>query len=248
MELPFFLQMITLRGHSFMPAPLDRSSTVIDLGAHRGEFSRQIIDRFGCRCVAVEANPSLLDKVRAANGVEPLWGAITDRDGSSIFYLSDNPEASTLSNESTELNGRRINVPTFTLESILRNLGISHVQLLKVDIEGAEIPFLLSVPEQITRLIDQITVEFHDFCGLVSADQIQNVRARLASLNFEEINFGTGDRAWINTNCLFVRRDAPRIGRLRRWYLKFVVLNVRRVVHLCRALFPSLGADALHLS
>ena len=125
MESPFFQQVTTVRGHTFIPAPLNRSSTVVDLGAHLGEFSQEMATRFGCRCVAVEANPNLIDQVRAATA-ESLWvRCYRPRRNLHTFYLSDSPEASTLSTESNMLNGQSVNVPTYSLETLLNKFGIS---------------------------------------------------------------------------------------------------------------------------
>jgi FkbM family methyltransferase len=239
-------QLASVRGHTFIPAPLDVSAVVVDLGANRAEFSRAVAERFGCRCVAIEANPEFVKSATPARNVELAWRAISDQEGSSDFYLSDNLEASTLFAEGAELNGKKVVVPTSTLESVLKKYGISHVDLLKVDIEGAEIPLLLSTPDYVMRSIDQISVEFHDFCDLVSAEQIASVKARLAALNFDEINLATGDKKWSNLNCLFVRRDAPRIGLFRRLYLKNAVIHVRRAAHFMRSVKSQRAARRLN--
>jgi FkbM family methyltransferase len=233
------LQMITLRGHSFVPAPIGRRSIVVDLGAHLGEFSEQIVSHFGCRCIAVEANPKLFESVRAIKGIEPVFGAISHNDGTASFYLSDNPEASTLIRENDTTTGA-VTVPTYRLQTILNRHSVGRVDLLKVDIEGAEAQLLLTTPRDVLRSIDQISVEFHDFCGLVSSEEIARIRKRLNRCDFQELCFD-------DLNSLFVRRDADGIGRLRLWYLYWIIRPARRAKHFTRSILRGFEHGLINL-
>jgi FkbM family methyltransferase len=226
MRLPDVSQTLELQGHTFLPFPLNESSIVVDLGANTGEFSRNIVRRFHCRCIAVEPNPSFLDRIRVLPGVETIWTALSDCDGQIDLHLSDNPEASTALPGSLGANGRSIPVPARTLESLLKELSLTHVDLMKVDIEGSEVSMILSASDDVLRSVDQISIEFHDFCKLVTMQQISAVHRRLNGLNFDAIEFGSG-----NENSLFVRRDAAGIGRIRRGYVKYV-LAIRALLHL----------------
>jgi FkbM family methyltransferase len=227
MKPPLLFQTLELQGHTFFPSPLRNSSVVVDLGANTGEFSRKIIQSFQCRCIAVEPNPSLLDNIRIISGVEAVWTAVSDCDGQIDLNLSDNSEASTALPGSLQANGRSTRVPARTLEGLLAQFNLAHVDLMKVDIEGSEVSMILSAPDDVLRSVDQMSVEFHDFCELVTEKQISAVHARLKDLNFDAIDFGPG-----NMNSLFVRRDAAGIGTIRRGYVKHGVLNVRRALHL----------------
>ena len=86
---------------------------------------------------------------------------------------------------------------------------------------------ILSAPDEVLRSVDQISIEFHDFCKLVTVKQISAVHTRLKDLDFDAIEFGSG-----NENSLFVRRDAAGIGRIRRGYVKYVLVNIRAMSHL----------------
>jgi FkbM family methyltransferase len=219
------LQMLTVRGHTFMPGPLSASSVVVDLGAHKGEFSLEVVQRFGCRCIAVEANPALLTVVKAVPGVEAVWGAVGGVDGEVELHLSTNSEASTvLRAHDAEFSGKSVRVPALQLARLLREQSVRRVDLLKVDIEGAEIAMLRSMNDEDLDRIVQISVEFHDFCGLVRAAEIQEARTRLERAGFEGMRFGRSNMNW-----LFVRRSA--VGSLPRLYLKHFVRRARRVYH-----------------
>ena len=224
-----FSPTLDLQGHTFFPSPLNRTSTVVDLGANRGEFSRRVLQRFQCRCIAVEPNPSLVDRIRALPGIEVAWAAVGDSDRQIELYLSDNSEASTALLGSIEANGKSVQVPMCSLENLLKRFGITRADLMKVDIEGSEVATILSAPDCVLQSIDQISVEFHDFCRLVTLEQVLAVYSRLERLNFYAIEFGPG-----RANTLFVRRDVAGIGGIRRTYAKHILLNLRAASHMVR--------------
>ncbi|HYE61173.1 MAG TPA: FkbM family methyltransferase [Phycisphaerales bacterium] len=225
--------MITLRGHTFLPAPIGPGSLVVDLGANTGDFSRQVRARYGCRVCAVEANPDLVPKVRAIEGVEVIHAAAVGRRGPIEFRLSDDILASSVCDLRPGVaNGRVVTVEGLTLPDILARFGLAlsptgqRLDLLKVDIEGAEVGLIMNAPDELLRSIDQITLEFHDFCGLNTADEIVQVCRRLKSLGFDGFRFGID-----NTNWLFARRGLKGVGALRRWYATQLIRNVRNALH-----------------
>jgi FkbM family methyltransferase len=209
---------VTIREHTILASTLSQRSTIVDLGASTGDFSQTIVQRFHCRCIAVEPNPTLFERLRAIAGVEGVWSAVSESEGETELNLADDPAASTiLSNHaSVKTNGLRVKVPTTTLENLFSRLNVTHVDLLKVDIEGAEIGMLLSTPDSVLRSIDQISVEFHDFCGLNTSAEVSAVLSRLDAAGFEPIRF---DR-WGNTDWLFGQRATSAFTPLRRAYLQ----------------------------
>ncbi|HYO09875.1 MAG TPA: FkbM family methyltransferase [Tepidisphaeraceae bacterium] len=221
--------MLTLRGHSFFPGPLGAGSTVIDLGAHRGEFSAQVRARFGCRCIAVEANPNLIEHVRKVEGVQAHGCALAGADGEMTLHYSANPEASSIKAGPMDATGDSAVVPARSLASLLAEAGVTRVDLLKVDIEGAEVEMFDSLSDDELCRIDQITIEWHDFSGAVSADEIARIAGRLDRVGFEAFRFGADNMNW-----LFARRDAPGLGRLRRKYVQLFVRPARGLLHAFR--------------
>jgi FkbM family methyltransferase len=218
----FLLQKVRVRGHTFIPTPILASSVVVDLGAHKGEFSRQIFDMFGCTCIAVEANPEL--QIDLPSG-RVIRAAVGDKDGIASLNLSDNPEASTLSNISNEANGKSLTVPVYSLQTLLNKTGVQHIDLLKVDIEGAEVGLLLSTPKEILWCVNQISVEFHDFCDLISLEDVLAVRQRMGELGYYAICFGY--HQFKNVDWLFIKRGV--VSPLRLFYVKNLIQGIHRL-------------------
>src|SRR5687768_4824762 len=189
MKAPHVLQMITLRGHSFLPGPIGSDSVVVDLGANRGEFSQRVRARFGCRCYAVEPTPRLFREIEQIPGVRSFNYAINDRDEPVTFHISESEVRSSLLGNLQRATGEHVTVQGRTLESFMAENQLSRINLLKADIEGAEVRLFESTSDQVLKRIDQITIEFHDFCGMMTEEQILVIRQRLERLGFDEMRF-----------------------------------------------------------
>lgn len=118
--------------------------TYVDVGAfHPSDDSvtRALYER-GWRGVNIEAQP---DRLAAFEEQRPqdtnLAVAIGDEDGTVTLTLPGNPGwASTLSPEETGADpaSETVEVPVRRLDTLLPELGIEHVDVLKIDVEGAE--------------------------------------------------------------------------------------------------------------
>jgi len=113
---------------------------VLDLGAHLGVWTLLAAAR-GCTVVAVEANPdnaSLLRASVAANHFEAVHvvaAAVSDRPGR-VRLLWSGPYGHVAAADQGE-DG--VDVPARTVDDILAELGIGHVDLVKMDVEGSEV-------------------------------------------------------------------------------------------------------------
>ena len=134
-----------MEGHTFAGNWLTPKSVVVDCGMNVGTFAQRIMERYGCRVIGVEANP-VLAKQNAANGLECHNYAICDRNGSVKFRVDH-----TFSMNSTMVGPEEegpdvIDVESIRLEDFLRAQGIGTVDMLKLDIEGAEIGLINDTP------------------------------------------------------------------------------------------------------
>lgn len=89
---------------------------------------------------------------------------LSDRDGYQTFYMPKNDHhisCSTVAHSGVGGAGREISVPMKKLSSLMADFGISHIDLLKMDIEGTEFAV---IPDFIKNGIypDQICVELHE--------------------------------------------------------------------------------------
>lgn len=196
-------RVLRIRGHTIWPPGLNSNSIVIDAGAHHGEFSSAIIQRFGSRCYLVEANPDLAATLSHPNYKAVIAAALASEDGKAVFWHRANLESGSILPRPREERATTAEVETITLASLMYRNSLKGVDLLKLDIEGAEFDFLNSAPEEVLHSIGQITVEFHDFLAEFSrAGLYKTVQRRLSGLGFLTccMSFRThGDVLFINT-------------------------------------------------
>ena len=98
---------------------------------------------------------------------------------------------------------RVIEVLAFSLLDLFDLVEARPLDLLKMDIEGAEIELLNTRPPSILQQIRQISVEFHDHCDLTPASQVRSTLAHLHKLGFFSVRMsrhGHHDTWLINRN------------------------------------------------
>ena len=209
-------------GHSFLPEWIHPGAVVVDLGAQRGQFALQMIDRFKVRCYAVEASPCLVREIPSHERLRVFNFAVGAVDGEVPFYVSEKARSSSLFLRTDRRMLETLNVPGKRLETFLRENRLDAIDLLKVDIEGAEMLVFDSMSDETFERIGQIAVEFHEPQGLVSAAEIRRVRRRLGRLGFRMIQF-----SWNSLDCLFVNQARCPINVIRWMCCHYVVRAVR---------------------
>jgi FkbM family methyltransferase len=180
---------VSERKYLFMPQfcdPMERDylarhltpgGVFLDIGANAGIYTLTAARAYarlgGGRVVAVEANPTMQARLRynvALNDLDdqvdlaPL--ALSGRDGEVEFSISDDNlgESGLLAT-----GGRSIRVPCRTLAGLLAERGITHMDGMKIDVEGMEdailMPFLANAdPGLLPRfiIIEDSTHRWHD--------------------------------------------------------------------------------------
>jgi len=102
-------------------------------------------------------NTAAYRNVRTVNAA--LW---SENCGLEIFDPQQGHTAFQMKDRSTSPGAQRTRVPGITLDKLLGDFGISHVDLLKIDIEGAEREvFARSGPW--IQCVDIIAIELHDW-------------------------------------------------------------------------------------
>jgi FkbM family methyltransferase len=207
------------RGHHFYAANLNKNSIVVDLGSHLGEFSTEITKTFGCKSYAVEALPSLYEKIQESELLNKLNYAITDCEKEVSFCVSENPEGNYVNSAGNIANSfeRIISVPGISLSRLIECKEIPSIDLLKVDIEGSEIDLFNSTSDELLKSIGQISIEFHDFKLDISKD-VEIIVKRLNLLGFICVRYSfytNGDVLFFNTNRL-------KINSSKLFYIQFL--------------------------
>lgn len=209
------------RGHTVLGFAPGSKPLVIDCGAHKGEFADSVYAAWGARCHSIEASPALFANMDLPPGANGYNFAVGGSDGEVSFTLSDNPEASHVGSGGHVGDRRQITVPARSLAGFLDEVSPAGVDLLKLDIEGAEIAALQGLEDRHLARIGQITVEFHDFCGYVTSSEVDAAIERLRGAGFAVFPFSyhtRGDVLMVNQALHPLSAiDRFRIGRVERY-------------------------------
>lgn len=124
--------------------------TVVDLGANAGQATVYLRDRFpGASIVAVEADPETARLAARNTRTDPntvvVSAAVGDYDGTvTLTRLPGHSWGSNLFSAWSSPESRRLQVTSVTLGTLFRQHALDDVDLLKVDVEGAEMLALTS--------------------------------------------------------------------------------------------------------
>ena len=129
---------------------LRRGSTVVDVGANVGFFTFLAARIVGPKGLVVSFEPeptsfSLLTRSLTRNNflnVIPIQKSLSDVDGERTLHLSATSHKG-LHSIVYDSGGPNISVPSARLDTEAARLGLGHIDLLKIDAEGAE-PEILS--------------------------------------------------------------------------------------------------------
>lgn len=179
------------------PAPV-----VVDVGANLGSFSRAMAGTFAGTVYAIDASPTIFKQLKSDSGIQKFNLAMTGESGVVRFNLSSNSEASSI----FKLDGwdytETVEVSAITLEDFIQQIGVKKISVLKLDIEGAELEVLAKAPPEILRMCDQISVEFHEWMGVGTVDEVKAVIKRVCECGFFHLSLVRGKYA----DVLFVNR------------------------------------------
>lgn len=131
---------------------------ILDFGANIGLFSLYAQD--GNQVYSIEPDPKhfkILEKLTEPyDNMHPKNIALSHIDGDVDFYLS--PPDNTTMNSLINKSGEKIEVKGMTLNTLLTELKLDSVDLVKCDIEGSEM--LALTDDNLSKVADKIKVWF----------------------------------------------------------------------------------------
>jgi FkbM family methyltransferase len=158
-----------------MSKHLGSGGVFVDVGAHIGYYTlkaAQVVGSQG-RVLAIEPNPDTLPILRenvAANHdamvtVEPVACSDSDTTLELFSAAGANSGESSLSRKNAEQAGAlkaSYHVPARRLDAIIQACGVLRLDLLKIDVEGAELLVLKGAQETLDRFHPVVTMELEE--------------------------------------------------------------------------------------
>ena len=160
---------------SIIKSKIGPGATMIDVGAHIGTMSlraARVVGDTGS-VVAVEPNPNTLRKLRTNIALSGAWNILVEpvacgaTEGKLPLYVSGhvNSGGSSLS-KNNALNqggaGTSVEVPIVPLDSIVERAGLTRIDEIKLDVEGAEVQVLRGAENSIRKFRPAIVSEVID--------------------------------------------------------------------------------------
>lgn len=151
---------------------LGTSSTIVDVGcADDPDFSEFMIDTFGCKSFGVDPTRkhfAALAKVAARyqGKFSHLPYAVANQSGTLTFYESKVNASGSLKQDHTNVKNDEVvayDVKAVSLPELKVLVG-SKIDLLKLDLEGAEYELLQNLQPSDLVDVEQLFVEFHHHC------------------------------------------------------------------------------------
>jgi len=169
----------------FNPDTLNSESIVYSFGVGEDiSFDLALIDRFGVTVHAFDPTPRSIQWVKEQNTPSKFkmydYG-IASFDGETLLYPPDNPDyvSHSVLRQGVSTQNQAINVQMFRLSTITKKLQHFRIDLLKMNIEGAEYDVISDILTSKIN-IEQILIEFHHrFEGV----GIQKTKDAISSLN-----------------------------------------------------------------
>jgi FkbM family methyltransferase len=213
-----------IQGHTFYLPALGPGSVVFDLGAAGGGFGRAVHEMTGCRSLCADASPHAYEVLAAAPGIEAHHVALGGVDGPTEMQIGGyEGEKFWVRGAEDGAAAETIEVEGVTLATFMTRAGVDFVDLVKLDIEGAEFAFFDAAADETLKRVGQWSVEFHDFLDPALAPKVAAVIRRLEGLGFETVVMtrrGHGDVLFLNRAHLgldplrlFLMRTAVKYGR-----------------------------------
>jgi FkbM family methyltransferase len=126
-------------------------------------FDLELVERFGARVITIdptEESREHVAQVDPAGRLEFVHAALWREDGELEMFVAADPTHKTLSSDDLQRTGRSLRVPARA------PAGFGRVDLLKLDVEGAEYDLLGEAPRLGVRVL---CVEMHPTRGLRAA-------------------------------------------------------------------------------
>jgi FkbM family methyltransferase len=209
-SLPTEFHGTTYGGWAILGDSLKPDSVVYSFGVGEdASFDLAVITKYGCRVHAFDPTPKSTQWV-AKNIHEPRFVfepvALSERDGTLRLYMPIDPaHVSASLAVGTRTGTDFFDAPCQRLETIRKRLGHRRIDVLKMDIEGAEYSVLHDIFAASEEKPIQVLVEFHHWMAPFRVKDTRSALALLRSAGYEI--------AWVSDSgheMLFIQRDSQR--------------------------------------
>lgn len=172
---------------------LSSDSIVVDVGcADDPDYSEHMIGRFRCRCYGVDPTRKHFAALRHAEQkhqglFQHLPYAVVTKTGTLTFHESETNASGSICNDHHNVKNDKTTsyeVEALSIMDLKAKIG-RHINILKLDLEGAEYELLENLNAADVHDIDQLFIEFHHHCiERYSIQDTERLVRRIEQLGF----------------------------------------------------------------
>lgn len=172
----------------------NEDSVIIDVGCgYEAELSNHLIRIHKLHAFGVDPTkkhaPFLKNLEKVTKGkFSYLPVAVTRKDGLIEFHESRQNESGSILSEHINIKNDDIitySVESVTLQELVKRVGATPIDFIKLDIEGAEYELLSDISDQDINQFKQIFVEFHHHCTNHTAQETMLLVQHIQSKGFK---------------------------------------------------------------
>ena len=162
-----FIRATMLNNHLLHEAELGPDSIVIDVGAYTGMWAQHMIDRYDPVIYAFEPNPQSFAKLAARAAANPKLHALSygiGAEDATVEFTLNGTGSSMFEARREHADVPRVQVEIAAVDRVWRELPFDNVDLMKINIEGAEFPLLEKMIESdLLGKVGTFMVQFHEW-------------------------------------------------------------------------------------
>jgi FkbM family methyltransferase len=148
-------------------ADINSDSIVLDAGAYTGEWAQEIMDRYSPTIHAFEPDPrnfkQLEKKTQANSRLIPYKFGLGDKN-ETVRMTLEHLGSSIFSDTSGKKGVPWAEVEIKDISDVWKSLALNRVELMKINIEGAEFPLLERMIEtDLLQKVDCFMIQFHEW-------------------------------------------------------------------------------------
>jgi FkbM family methyltransferase len=154
------------REYSLASVRLPDVQFVVDLGAHVGSFSLWALSSSRCSVLAIEPDPDTFEMLRRnlqqfGDRARCFQAAVAGQSGRRILRVAEDTAASVLEkpDSAAVIDGHEVRA--MTLDEVFELAAFPRIDVLKIDIEGAEYEVVEHLAEGTLNRVETVLIECH---------------------------------------------------------------------------------------